>query len=87
MKFSIFNSIIPLTDKSVLIYNSFTDSFLIVNSNVKNVLQVPGIVKEQELELYRKLIKFGCYIFDNQDEFLQLKNVSKIITDNEKRFF
>jgi len=88
MKYNLFNSIIPLTKKSSLLYNAYTDSFIVFNSKLKECIQndFPQL-QSQYPGLAKKLIDAKCYVENSHDEFESLKKINKkIINDNSSYF-
>lgn len=85
MKFSQFNSIISLSDKLSLIYNAYTDSYLILS---KNYLPLEDIetIKREHPRLYDNLIKSKSIIEDDLDEIALVKELQESVDNNEKIF-
>lgn len=87
MKQSIFNSIINLTESSILIYNSYSDSFFIVKKELQALFHDIQKVKSKFPKLYRCFVKAGIYINNNIDELYNLKETYKKIAYNDSNFF
>ena len=87
MKYSIYNTWVPLSNKLVLLYNAFSDTFLIFKADIVPLVQndLP-YVKTQWPSLYRNLVKNGCYVADNLDEYEKLKAISKAIAEDDTTF-
>lgn len=78
MKYSLFNSIIGLTEKSSLIYNSFTDSFLVFTNTLSDDIQNNIIkIKNNDIDLYNQLLDMEAYVDDRLDEIERLELVAK----------
>lgn len=87
MKQSIFNSVIELTESSVLIYNSYSDSFFVVKKELKTIFFDVQRVKNSFPKLYRYFVRAGVYVSNNTDELYNLKERYKRIAYNESNFF
>lgn len=87
MKYSIYNSIIKLSDNIVLLYNSFSDNFFLLNKTIEPKLREPIEIKKTDLKLYRKLVCKNVYIYDQIDEFSRLKQFAYAKLTDEKNFF
>lgn len=81
MKFSQFNSIIRLTDKLSLIYNSYADSYLILSNEYLPVEDIDYIKKEYP-QLYDNLLKSKSIIEDEVDELSLVKNLQESVDNN-----
>nr|WP_319570095.1 radical SAM protein [uncultured Draconibacterium sp.] len=82
MKPSIYNSIIPVTKKSHLIYNSLSDAIIIFNSEHKQDILQPNILKDKQPKFYEDLVKAECYVHKDLDEFKKLKEINAKFVDN-----
>ncbi len=87
MKYSIYNTLIKVSPKIVLLFNSFTDSFMFLNASVSELLNNAPLIKEKYLNLYRNMVKKGFYVANNTNEFQKLKKYSEEILNNTKTFF
>lgn len=87
MKNSIYNTLIKVSPKIILLFNSFTDSFMFLNASVSELLKDASLIKGKHLKLYRDMVKRGFYVADNTDEFQKLKNYSAEILRNTRTFF
>ena len=75
MKYSMYNTLVPVTEQSDLLYNAFTDTFLVVKKEAREyVRDNPSYVKEHWRGLYRSLVQNGCYVADKVDEYARLKS-------------
>lgn len=88
MKYNIFNSIIPLTNKSSLLYNAHSDSFIIFNSKIEDTIK-NNFSELQAINpiLAQKLIETKCYIENDVDEFAYIKERNNKVIYNDKTFF
>lgn len=88
MKYNLFNSIIPLSKKSSLLYNSFSDSFIIFNSKYRDVVQNDfSQLQIVNPTLAQMLIDSKCYVENTVDEFEDLKKINNEITNNNQSYF
>ena len=87
MKQSIFNSIIELTESSILIYNSYSDYFFVVKKEIKNILSDIQAVKNSFPKLYRRFIQARIYVGNSEDELYSLKERYEKIAYNDSNFF
>lgn len=85
MKFSQFNSIICLSEKLSLIYNAYTDSYLILSNKYLPLKDIESIKKRQP-QLYNNLLKSKSILEDNVDEISLVKNLQRTVDNNEKIF-
>lgn len=76
MKFSIYNSAVSLTKDSFLLYNSFTDSYIIVLRNLYESIAglPPEGIREKSPALYRQMVDSGYLVGAQVDEVSMLKN-------------
>lgn len=87
MKFSIYNSLIDVSQNTVLLFNSFTDNFYFLKKTIKTEIKNPEQVKRKNLNLYRRLICGGVYVEERLDEFERLKHYSDKVLSDEDSFF
>ena len=87
MKYSIYNSLLNVSQKTLLLFNSFTDSFFFLHPIVATELKNPVLMKRNHLKLYRKLVSGGVYVEERVDEFERLKECSDKVLFNEDSFF
>lgn len=87
MKYSIYNSLIDVSERTVLLYNSFSDSFFILNRSIKRSLKEPLLIKEKDLQLYRQLVSKGIYVPERINEFERLKKYTKETLLDETTYF
>lgn len=88
MKYSIYNSIIQLTDKSSLLYNAFSDTFIVFDCSYKDlILNNIENLEKKNTGLYNQIINSQCYVPDTLDEFSRLLDHTTKIIQNENQFF
>lgn len=87
MKYSIYNNIVTISPKIILLFNSFSDSYMFLSASVSNLLKTPSLVKEKHLKLYRNMVKKGFYVSENIDEFERLKSCTEKILNDKRSFF
>ena len=87
MKFSLYNNIVTVSSKIILLFNSFSDSYIFLKSSVANQLKYPSLIKEKYPELYRNMVRKGFYVFDRIDEFERLKSYASKISQDTTTFF
>lgn len=84
MKYSKFNSFIPLSKKTGLIYNAYSNRFLLVRKELLNLPDV-AYLQENNKELYSKLMESKCIVEDDADELEWVKkrqqNADNNLTD------
>lgn len=86
MKYSIYNSIIPITEDRVLLYNSYKNNYIIISSNIYNIYKSINESKESYISLYEQLINAGFIIKNHIDEIELLKQRIHDIDDSEDSF-
>jgi len=88
MRYNLFNSIIPLSEKSSLLYNAYTDSFIVFNSKLKDcVLNDFPQLQNRNPGLAEKLIDTQCYIEDSVSEFESLRKINEELVNNDLNYF
>ena len=87
MKYSIYNSLISVSQNTLLLFNSFTDSFFFLQPSVEMEVKDPVLMKRKHLKLYRKLVSGGVYVEERTDEFGRLKEYSNKVLLDEDSFF
>lgn len=69
MKYSIYNSILPLTKKSSMIYNASSDKFLIFNKELDVLLKhSPEKMEQHASDFFNKLKDNGFIVASETDE-------------------
>ena len=87
MKYSIYNNIVTISPKIILLFNSFSDSYMFLNASISNLLKTPSLIKEQHPKLYRNMVKKGFYVFERTDEFNRLKSCAERILKDTSSYF
>lgn len=86
MKFNKYISIIPLTDKYSLLYNSYTNKYLILSPHLKDIIVKDSFedIKIMRPALFEQLIQTECLIDQSTDETGLLKERIRNIDENCK---
>lgn len=84
MKKSVFTSAFPLLNGRTILYNSFTDKFLVCLTEKlgKNI----DDLSSQSPTLRNKLIESGMLVEEDVDEVKKLKNLIDEVDNDEKVF-
>ena len=85
MKFSQFNSIISLSENLLLIYNSFSENYLILSKKYLPLTDIESI-KKKHPEVYNKLVESKCVIDNDIDEVDLIKKIQISVDNNNKDF-
>lgn len=86
MKTSIYNSIIPITKDSDLLYNSYSDTFVILNNRLRDKFYHPDIIRNEFPDLFNKFIENYIYVNEDKNEFKSLQEQSASILNNQDSF-
>lgn len=88
MKFSKFNSVIELKGDYSILFNSYTKTYIIFKSTLKNIFKDSQIdhIKNKYPNLHTKLINTGCLISDEINEIDLLKKKSNFINNNNDNY-
>lgn len=80
MKYSIYNNFIDLTDTVKAVYNSASDSFVLIKGEGENWLNNPPVeLRRLNEDLYNELCGGGAIVSNAEDEYKkQLRNSQKI---------
>ena len=87
MKNSCYNSLIPLSEKTDVIFNALSDAFLFVHTIDKSLWDDPAKMEMKHPALFKKLCEHGFYVEDDVDEFQILNHQNQAIIENEKDYF
>ena len=87
MKNSCYNSLIPLSEKTDVIFNALSDAFLFVHTIDKSLWDDPAKMEMKHPALFKKLCEHGLYVEDEVDEFQILNHQNQAIIENEKDYF
>lgn len=88
MKHSIYNNLIELTSKYDLLYNSYSDTFIILSKKQSELIS-SNTFEEKDFRsdiLYNKLIDAGCLINNEINEIDQLSNRINNIDNNKLEY-
>lgn len=87
-KFNIYNSIIPLTERYSLLYNSFTNTYLLLSPQLRDAIKYKTVseIKINHSELFKQLVRTECLIEQNTDEPTLLKNRILQVDRNSKMY-
>lgn len=82
-KYSRYNNIIQVTNKYSLLYNTYTDKYLLLSSFLKGEISQPvDILEKKSPAFYKQLVESGCLVDESDDESLKLmKRILKIDED------
>lgn len=87
MKPSIYNTLLPLTDRFFLLYNALTDSYLVFSTVYKEAWLKGNYdyLKDTNSNFYSQLVASGCLISDasNESELLQRRINAARRNENE----
>lgn len=88
MKYSIYNTILPLSENLGLVYSGATDQFLVYKRNLTPLLlsSSPDKLATEAPGLYSELVKCGAVVSDEIDEFANLKCYSREIENTVKSY-
>lgn len=87
MKYSTYNSIIPLTHISAMLYNAVSDKFLVFRKELTPFLQQePKEVLSINLDFYNQLQQGGFLIEDDVDEVEQMIKLGKERCTNSSEY-
>lgn len=87
MKNSIYNSLIPITPNTSVLYNAYSDTFLAISTKTSKLLCNPISIKSQWKTLYKELVKYEFYVPDKLDEFERLRLQAYRMITCENSFF
>lgn len=87
MKYSIYNSILPLTKISSMIYNASSDKFIVFKKELESLLaKNPEEVQKKALDLYTKLKDGGFVVDDDTDEVADMISLGLRLCNNESSY-
>ena len=89
MKMSMFNSILKRNEDNSLLYNSFTNRFIIIKNTLLSLVSESSNINEIEVqnnEVYQRLLKSGWFVEDKIDEIQLVKNKQLLKDNNTKSF-
>ena len=85
MRYSVYNSIISVTDTSMLLYNALTDRYMIVNNEHASLLELSPDKLESSHERYFNDLKKNGFIIDDGTDEIEYAVSEGIINCNGKR--
>lgn len=88
MKYSIYNSVIPLTDKSSMLYNASSDKFLIFKKQIQILLRTstPEEILIKHPNFYQQLKESGAIIDDSLDEVGKMISIGKNVNEDLSQY-
>ncbi len=88
MKYSIYNTILPLSEKLGLVYSGATDQFVVYKRSLTPLLHSLSAdrLATEASGLYSELVKCGAVISDEKDEFENLMSYCKEIEYTTKSY-
>lgn len=87
MKYSIYNSILPLTKKSSMIYNASSDKFLIFNKELEVLLkQSPEKMEQHASDFFNKLKDNGFIVASETDEVADMIALGMNYCNNDSTY-
>lgn len=87
MKNSCYNSFIPLSKKTDIVFNALSDVFMFTHKIDKIFWNDPDKMEMEYPALFKKLCKHGFYVEDDIDEFQILNHQNQAIVENKKDYF
>lgn len=85
-KFSIYNSVIPITSESDLVYNSYSDFFIITKSAIRDFLKDTLYINEKYPDLFRTFVQTQCYVDKDISEVNRLFEMNKQVVEDTSSF-
>lgn len=88
MKYSQYNTVIPINKEKYLLYNALSDKFVVLNKLAKNNVEevAPNNLRNENSSLYNKLVIADAVVESNLDEAKLVKDKIDAI-DNDPSFF
>ena len=82
-KHSIYNNLIPITNKYSLLYNTYTNKYLLLSPILRSGIRssVESLEKDYPV-FYKQLIETGCLVDENEDEALRLAERVREVDEN-----
>ena len=78
MKYSLYNSILPLTKQSSMAYNAVSDKFIIFNTSLKQMFkESPTKAKDCDARFYEQLENGGFLVNDDIDEEKEIVSLGR----------
>lgn len=88
MKISIYNSLVPLTEKYNLLYNAYTNKYLVLPLHLTQIVKNTDLneIQNNYSDFYDQLTDAGCLVEDEVDEAGLLKNRIQEIDNSTDRY-
>lgn len=86
MKYSQYNTIINITDKTFIIYNALSDHFLLISIDKKEILTDINYLEQNDTRLFNLLREGGFVIEKNIYELDEVKELSKKIDSSTSSY-
>ena len=87
MKYSHYNNIVPLTDKYSLLYNAFTDSYLLLDSSLSaDLLRDSEALSRTEPQVFEDMKRGGCFVEESADEHDELMTVIGRMNNDDSHY-
>jgi len=87
MKYSIYNSVLPLTKTSSMVYNASSDKFLVFRKELEEYLkQSPSDLQNHGADLYKEMSDNGFIVDDDKDEIADMIALGLKYCNNESRY-
>lgn len=87
MKRSLYNTLIPVSENTDILYNALSDAFLFVRQMDKELWENPAKMEVKRPVLFKQLCDYGFYVEDKTDEFQILQRLNRSVIENEKDYF
>lgn len=87
MKYSQYNSLIPVNEQNAILYNAFSDKFMILNhAGTQELNKGADHVAESNKALLAQLKKIHAIVSNSMDEAKEVRHIVKKATENEELF-
>lgn len=89
MKYSMYNTLVSLTDKYSLLYNSYSNIYLVLSSTLRNAIEnfTLEIINKLYPVLYCQLVEAGCIINDSENEIELVEKRIRTVDQNDDTFW
>lgn len=79
MKYSVYNSVVPVTEKTSLIYNASSNRFILFQKTLEEqlVTLTPKQLEQDYPDLYAKMLEGGAIVENGLNEFEELLRISR----------
>lgn len=88
MKYSIYNTVLPLSDKLGLVYSGTTDKFVVFRRELASLLDSVSADRlfVEAPCLYTEMVKSGAIVQENENEFEVLRNLGYLAEHSSKTY-